>query len=1138
MARSAKEIIQNAIDKKGAKNVDNTADRDTLLNNIDRITHLQEIYKKIDNLETLTDEERKDWQSLSKEDKMQVIDAYNGVNMNMRQGSTFADLDVHTKDYSDLAPETSPKDLESEKVFNPSEADDSGVSMYDKLVTAVANLKSRGKSPAFIKAMLKAVPEYKTDGKVDVPVWGENEIVDSRPVDIDKVIDDLVGKELTQEEIERSKALTEASKRKEDELHQQRMAAIPENQERSAAEQARITEGYKDEVNPDISEGGKDALYADLDKAKDAGFIKQVDNNINRLAGKNNDTEFANKVIDELLRSKNAGKSFTSSLSTKTLQELAKRFPNTKTKEGKTINNIKPVLDGLKDTYDHKSFGRLKSSLNMINSKGNTAKSRLARENERVNETTGTEKGAQEATARSVRPGSLAKREGVTAFDKAFAGGTEADAAKKALAQDVNAYDEAFSKDPELAKQVRQSVSDAQKAKYTVEDWIEYFENHPGVRFHNQANVRTVNNGVLLLTAINPEMDVNGNVAMTDITRDKKGNINSSGKTKETLLDGVVMDKFPLIREADVTNFLQALQQVDPVVRPEIKTEFTNLGTKATDATEDSSRNKKWAERFDRMFNTGDKFYVYADPRLSKKTVRDENGIVTEYDRDPKKASGPSLRSADYFNQLSGILRGKDNLDDINVSELYDLIRALHDDTAAKKAKDLYYDVSELNNTFGPVLSKDTIDPSTLRSFAGKFNRLRKLNPNMSLTDIFNKGDVSDVFGVKIHPKFVGNDKFGRTDLLKAALKLAKYKKQVAKEGIDFDALRSDLDDNIRAYKNSVDSNDFSNLPEGVNAGLAKEALDTLNTIRSYVDTPAEREAKLRGQLVGTPDASGLKSLADEAPEEFERAEAEYKNAMNEYALAKQNKDTDFDVLNMLRKDVEETRSKMKYLKDTKVDILKRAEELGKPYHEVLDDYLHPDWDEDDMELNIQKMLNEYDLMDELKASAGGNIHNSNVKANAIAEALDKLSGVDPRFEKWRDTLNNWSRPVAASQIMSSPDTAKQYLDMTPAEWSAYNTNKGFFDSDIEQKRRNTTLTGQRKSAKGIAGADTIALNKLAQDLQRMDYTDDTAGKKALYDKLQAENARTADPYTRDKDIDERLANAIKGVLANRPGED
>lgn len=971
---------------------------------------------------------------------------------------------------------------------------------YEKLLALVNKYKVLGKSPDEIRDLLDAYFEIEGVDKtssIDVPTWDSTGTTKtgSDQVALNKVIDGLVGKEDTLEEKAKKEEAVNKSNAAKEEEHKRRMEALPENQKQSEEEQARITEGYKDEVHPDISEGGKDALYADLDKAKDAGFIKQVDNNINRLAGKDNDVDFANGVIDELLRSKNAGRGFTSSLSTKTLQELAKRFSNTK--------DIKAVLDGLKETYDHESFGRLKSSLNMINSKGNSAKSRLAREIERVKETNGTEKGAQEATARSVKPGSVAKREGVTEFDKAFAGGTEADAAKKALAQDVNAYDEAFSKDPELAKQVRQSVSDAQKAKYSVDDWLKYFEEHPDVRFHNQANMRTVNNGVLNLTAINKDAD---------------------GKES--------MEAFPLVRESDVTNFLQALQQTK--VKPEIKTEFTNLNTKNTDATEDSSRNQKWVERFNRMFKTGDKFGVYADPRLSKKTVRDENGFVTEYDRDPKKASGPSLRNADYFNQLAGIMKDPKSM----VPNLVGLITAQHGKDAAAKAQNLYNDVNELNSVFGPVITPENVDPSTLRSFAGKFNRLRKNNPNMSLTDILNNGDVSDVFGVKIHPKFVGNDKFGRTDLLKAALKLAKYKKQAAKEGIDFDALRSDLDDNISAYKNSVDNNDFSNLPEGVDADLAKEALDTLNTIRSYVDTPAEREAKLRGQLVNTPDKNDLKSLADEAPEEFERAEAEYKNAMNEYALAKQNKDTDFDVLNMLRKDVEETRSKMEYLKNTKVDIFKRAEELGKPYQEVLDDYLHPDWDEDDMELNIQKMLNEYDLMDELKASAGGNIHNSNVKANAIAEALDKLSAVDPRFEKWRDTLNNWSRPVAASQLMSSADTAKQYLDMTPAEWSAYNTNKGFFDSDVEQKRRNTTLTGQRKSAKGIAGADTVALDKLAQDLQRMDYTDDAAGKKALYDKLQAENARAADPYTRDKDIDERLANAIKGVLANRPGED
>lgn len=989
-----------------------------------------------------------------------------------------------------------------------------------ELESIITGLKAGGLSTEAIKRALANILDTQGiswEDKIEVPKFGDDgvSVTETVPMSIKDIVNSKVSDSKTVDPNENwEEAKTEAAPRIKsqemtDKLEADRQAAIPENQARSAAEQARITEKYKDEVNPDISEGGKNALYADLDKAKDAGFIKKVENNINRLAGKDNDTEFANKVIHELVSSKNADKDFSHSLSQDTLKELTTRFPNTKTKEGKTINNIKPILDGLKETYDHETFGLLKAKLNMLHSKGNTAGNRLAREKERVEEAKNPDIGSREATARSVKPGSVMRREGVTAFDKAFAGGTEADAAKAALAQDVNAYDEAFSNDPELAKQVRQSVAEAQAAKHSVDDWFKYFDEHPDVRFHNQANARTVNNTGLGLTAIYKDAD---------------------GKE--------VMEKRPLFGK-DVLNFRDALYQYKQRTgnRPEVKTEFTNLNTKNTDATEDTPRIHKWVDRFDRFFDSeaGDMnafSTVFGDSSVSKNYTRDENGFVTEYDKDPKKASGSNLRNADYFNQLAGIMRDPKN----SVPNLVELITAQHGKDAATKAKNLYNDITELNSVFGPVLTGDNIDPSTLRSFAGKFNRLRRDNPNMSLTDIFNKGDVSDVFGVKIHPKFTDNDKFSRLDLLKTALKLAKYKKDAAKEGIDFDALRSDLDDNIKAYKNSVTNNDFSSLPEGVDAGIANEVLDTLNTVRSYVDTPAEREAKLRGMFVNAPNKDDLKSLADEAPEEYEKAVADYKNAMNEYALAKQNEGTDFDVLNMLRKDVEEKRSKADYLKNTKVDILKRAEESGKPYQEVLEDYLHPDWDEDDMELNIQKMLAEYDLMDELKASAGGNIHNSNVKATAIANALDKLSGVDPRFEKWRDKLNSWSRPVAVSQLMSSPTTAGM-IGVTPAEWSAYNTNKGFFDSDTEQKRRNTTLTGQRKSAKGIAGADTLALNKFAQQLQDMDYTDDTAGKQRLHDELHAENDKLKDPYTRDKDIEARLANAIKGILADRPEE-
>lgn len=988
-----------------------------------------------------------------------------------------------------------------------------------ELESIIAGLKAGGLDAEAIKRTLANIfdtQKVSWKDKIDVPKFGDDgtTVVEMLPMTIKDIVDSRVSdsKDIDPnenwEEAKSEAAPKIKSKEMTDKLEAERKAAIPENQKRSAEEQARVTEGYKDEVHPDISEGGKDALYADLDKAKDAGFIKKVENNINLLAGKDNDVDFANKVLAELLKSKNADKDFSHSLGQDTLVELAKRFPNTKTKEGKTVNNIKPILDGLKETYDHDTFGLLKAKLNMMQSKGNNAANRLAREVERVNEATNTDKGGKEAAARSVKPGSVMRREGATALDKAFAGGTEADAAKKALVQDVNAYDEAFSGDPELAKAVRQSVTDAQAAKHTVDDWLKYFDEHPGVRFHNQANARTVNNTGLGLTAI-----------YTD----------DSGKE--------VMEKLPLFGK-DVLNFRDALYQYKQNTgnRPEVKTEFTNLNTKNTDASEDAPRIHKWVDRFDRFFDSAaddmNAFStVYGDSNVSKNYTRDENGFVTEYDKDPKKASGSNIRNADYFSQLAGIMKDPKNM----VPNLVDLITAQHGKDAAAKAQNLYNDVTELNSVFGPVLTADSIDPSTLRSFAGKFNRLRRANPNMSLTDIFNKGDVSDVFGIKVHPKFADNDKFGRLDLLKAAIKLAKYKKDAARDGIDFDALRSDLDDNIKAYKNGVTSGDFSSLPEGIDADIANEVLDTLGTVRSYVDTPAEREAKLRGMFVSGPDKDSLKSLADEAPEEYEKAVADYKDAMNEYALAKE-QNSDFDVLNMLRNDVEEKRSKADYLKNTKVDILKRSEELGKPYQEVLDDYLHPDWNEDDMELNIKKMLAEYDLMDELKASAGGNLHNSNVKATAIASALDKLSAVDPRFEKWRDKLDNWSRPVAASQLMASPSTAET-IGISPAEWSAYNTNKGFFDSDTEQRRRNTTLTGQRKSAKGIAGADTLALNKFAQQLQDMDYTSNDAGKQKLYDDLQAENNKLKDPYTRNVDVEDRLANAIKGILADRPEE-
>lgn len=978
-----------------------------------------------------------------------------------------------------------------------------------EIQSLVGSLKAAGMDTAVIKNTLANMLDAsgtKWEDTVDVPNYGPDGITvaGTTPAKIIDVFNSLLPSENSTDPNEDwEKAKEEAtpkikSKEAEDKLHKERMEALPENQKRLEEEQSRINENSP--ITVGMANSILPTLFKDAKAAKDKGYIKQIRNLYNILAGEKKDNAYANKIISDLYDAKNSGKyeKFDDYfLSDKNrLVDMIKHFGQEAVR-----GDISKLMENI---WNKQEFGKTKRRMATLTSKERMTANRVANEMEKLKKaSTDKEYANSEATAASVQPKYLARRENLNDFDKLTAHGTNEDAALKAVLMDAPNVLESNVKNNE---DLRDILKEAQQADHSVDFWLDMFENTPGLRIVSPISDYTINHSLLPFIAYDDKHP-----------------------------EGI---PFKLFKGVDVYNFVKAANMSQNT--PKIKGVYTDVKTKTKDATDEVNKAKKYEDRFNEMILRGNPKYLFQDPKFDKIIDRDENGFVTEYDRDKKPAKAPRPHDDNYFKRLANIWQKltpetaaefygeNDPTDGTDLSMLYKSLRDSLGDKSADKARSLYRDIRDLGDlTEGTFFDKDTVNPGILRSLSHVIGKLRGDNTAVKLSDIpFDRDRFKDATGIEVHPKFGGN----LVDLLGAALKINNYKRNALNnKPFDVAELRGDLDANIKAVQDAIEAKDFSKLGKDIDADAANEILSDLNLAREFMDTDQERKDRISKEI-NAPDTkhklSDLKSLAEEAPEEYERALADYQDAELELEAAKKAK-ADFDVINMLRNKMQELRSKAEYLKNTKVDIQKRAEETGKPYQDVLKDYLSADWEEDD-DTFINRLSANYDLMDRLKEAAGGqNPNKENVKFNTIAEILDKLAGVSPTLADWRDRLSAYEgRPMAVSALLKSQKSASDMLGLTPKQWAAWVNNKEAFDTDTSDKRRNTIYTDKPKSANGIAGADTLDRNAFAKQLQDLDYTN-PAGKADLYNKIAKENEALGDNrYKKHEEAKQRLENA------------
>ena len=915
-----------------------------------------------------------------------------------------------------------------------------------------------------------------------------------------------------------------------------------EDLEKSRKENNALPEKGPEVANSPITTNGADDGWS---KEKLLEYTKELKNVFNLLAtdeekqGDRTDT-YPSDLLKRMSKAASKGLSFSEALPPEDRTRINERV-------GKDKDKLKDILRKLNDVYKSDDFHQYKVQMDMITGKERRAESEANRAVNRIIENVDLDKTAETGKLTANEEGSKAdyntsvrrlnNKGGASELERVTAGGNKLSASVRNAA---NKY--ALLAERGLGEQVTKMLRSARAATKTPEEWADIL-NTPGVRFKNYVIPASIHNGIM---------------SMSMFTDDNP--------------NGTVLQLNP----ADRKNFLEALQTVKN--KPVIETIYTNPRNKSVDVGDEASSAmaEKIKGRFDTMFATGDDEYVYADPSIKTfvDTMTLDNGTVfkTERERDKKEPKGASVRNDDnYYNHLANIIKnGSDSqLDEylndkpLTVSKISkdpdsvpDELNPVYDEDqyirnnfgaeSADKARRLYKDIMDMQGTLSPdaALDKGMFTPGVLKMLGNRFKRLRENNPSMPLIkDILTSGDIGDVLG-KVHPK---------ADRLKVILGNLLTRDYINKnqEPIDWKGFGSAVDSNINKLQQAIESNDFKDLGDGMDKATAEEILGYLNEAKDF--TLTHRDVADQANGADKHSVSELKSLAEANPEALAEAEEAVSNALetlaqHEQLARKENFGKAYYDTTIAedKKALEEAKSKVAYLKNTKIDIAGKAAETGKSYQEVMEDYVHPDWEEDDIDSIIAK----YDLTDALKKRYGDNIlGNNSQKSDHIADLLDKFADVYPSLglSGWRDSLANWTKPLTPTELYgpnSSYKLAKEAIpNLTPELWSAMVNNKELFSTDLADKRRNTTYKGMSKTQAGAAHTMEEVKDKLAKEIQNADYTGDKSGLSRKVEQAKDKLESTGNPYTKNDDIVEKtkdaaslLKNIMEGVRLDVPG--
>ena len=1193
MARSVKETIQNVEDKKGAKSVDKAADGDKVLRNIDRISYLQNIYKKIDNRETLTDEERKAWQSLSPKDKMKITDAYHGVNMRMTEPTTFANLDVHSKDYSELAPETEPKDTESEKVFNPSKPDVLGSHLYSELQALVGSLKATNVTdPTIIKNIVANVLDAKGlqwDKTIDT--------IDGEVSKISDVVNSLIqsdGSEDPNENWDQAKAKGELklkSEEEQDRLHKERLQRIEQAAAEKEVHDARQKEqhnfvnkqslnkikdkawrayveqnmrgenyaptleglkSFNDEINPDKSDEAAILARQPQDKI----MVKNLEN----LLGDNAYAEtLRNIVADGKTKGKTFNEILLKDIGQKHLANIAEHTNNDTDKSSEILKYLGSIYDNtktdkkddIKQALDRKETRALKA--------GKRAEDKLkdAMANlESPGDLSETPSRGSSSAAKFMRGNNK------TAYNRLLSGDSnqEARQALKNAVQNPKAV-ETLLQNGRLNRVLNKFGS---KVNRSPEYWLNYFEDNPYLSFRIVPSKKMRDDATLNFVG---EREGHGNGGKEDpfnlLTGDEIDNFLTAYNRVSRLND--------LKREA-MKKFNKSFKSVnnDDNFAPINTPAFNFVSDSGVDAQEDA----EFRARFKKMLQTGDKRWMYQDPSRDTVTVWDpETGLFTEekisdaIKSEKGHKTGYTIDDSYYKRLLNALNSDFSTLQEAldytsgspgegnSFNAMESAIRNNLGNGAVDKAKNLFKDImsfagvlsdKDMSKLDGKSILKNVLpfggalSTTTLRQLQNKFNTLRDKNPGKQLPELLKGGDwlydtLANGLGYDIDE---GLDPRWYKDFVSGQAKINNWRKKredSIKNMIDSDKLKSWLKYNLDELKKSAGSGDYSRFGKDLDDTDIQVLTGRFNDalMRLYNNDDKEKAVEDMSGYGTTP----LPTLAELYSDKYNNLKEEYVNAKDALAkLIEANEGkADTPKIANIREYIDEISSELARMKHEKVPIRELADsDFDGNYAAAEQSYLQSE-EEDDLDKWYNTILN--------KVALTNKMHNlSKEEPDKYASILGILNNIAesyptsfPGMSDWINTLSDYKDPGKLNDILKSQKASAEMLGLTPEEFSALENNRSAKNSKRQSASLRHRLVGQRK-ARGSMGSD--AYNRADQVADIIQKAENTGNIDKLLDVVGREDsAGLAEAKQEFADSSATLKALLDGIFADTPGD-
>lgn len=1044
---------------------------------------------------------------------------------------------------------------------------------YDKLIELLGTYRVQGKNPDEIRELIMPVLSLTGitgDSLLDVPKWDDKgeTITGTERVPLSSILDDYLGKQLSDEEKAERARLAEESKKMQDRIEKERAEAQPELQKQYAEAQSNISS------NSPVTKGmaSTDTGWSDEEIAKHVITTKNTFNDI--LCKRDPETKeynpkdkvFADKVWKVLANARINGKPDTEAFM-QIIPELSAKYKGA----------AKEITNRLREVYNKdakfnefctgakkeiKQRDALERKQNLIDKQNERTVNNYLKTTGK-DEETGAAIDISGNENKSVKP-----RAGryMNELEKLSRNGTDQGAKFRDLMNNAaNILDNKVMNNEQLRRVIElQGRSDAD---HTVAAWDELFKKP-------DASLRIT---------LSPQMLQSGNYGIVFTSKDLPEGISDF-----------------LSKPGDVKNFFKAMQQNNVPYKLDYTGAHQDTVTAAV------------AE----AIKQGDPNIV--NDRAIKEGIvssMDPNGFITEKNLLKKgKKNHPDYEADNYYEHLAKILgsASPEQLDEylndkpITPSKYLeekgtdkDILNPVYDedqyvrnnigdssaDSMREAAKRIYSFLNALYGTKGDVSVMDkALDASALNSLNSKALSMLKAegNEGKSFEDIINSGNWGkNTSWSKISPRTSAEDfrDIALTDFILDSYNRKRNKAN--KEFFDPSVLREIIDTNLKEAKNALKSKSYNSIfgkDSNATADDVQEIIDRLSDLRTIWNTPADIDELIHA-IPEDVRNERLSQLAPYDPVTIKRLEEAKARIEEELANSKAIGDNDARLY--WKDQLNDIKSELEWKKRVYPEVEALAKETGTSYGQALLSTLDEPMDDNGEYKNewmrdiVQNLFPKWDIQSKIRdLLSGAKAGNQQAKRDYTVETLNALREKLPKeiinamgekapgpFGKLFDQIDkaqDYGTGVPKGQLINMlvsrdkdrRDNASQLLGgkITPQMAAKWLNNKEALRSDYQQEHYNDTKTWakgspiitkeQMNDGTGDVSHPMYEFSKLKQDAQ---YGVPGAAValenkiKGVEDKLGPSEKR-AKLLQEVKEAAESMANFLEGIRSDVPG--